>query len=121
MRLYEVWRAKPKDLQQTQMRAFRRQAGRRNRGSGPNRHSIGLHATPSGLLAVGDAAVSDLLYPLVALGASVLGSLVLWYRSRRPRSFESSIDQFQRGLRALAPEGPTRARWHGGRGKGRGS
>jgi hypothetical protein len=48
--------------------------------------------------------VSNLLYLVIALALSGLGSLILWYRHRRPRSMEAGIDEFERELRALAPE-----------------
>ena len=48
--------------------------------------------------------VRNLLYPLLALLGSALGSLVLWLRRRKPTSFESSIDDFHKGLKALEPE-----------------
>jgi hypothetical protein len=48
--------------------------------------------------------VSNLLYLLVAVGLSVIGSVILWLRHRRPRSLESGIDEFSRELRALAPK-----------------
>jgi hypothetical protein len=48
--------------------------------------------------------VSSLLYLLLALVLSVVGSLILVYRHRRPRSMEEGIDEFNRELRALAPE-----------------
>ncbi len=48
--------------------------------------------------------MSYLLYLLIALGLSVLGSLILWYRHRKPRSVESGISEFSRELRALAPD-----------------
>jgi hypothetical protein len=48
--------------------------------------------------------VSNLLYVLVALTLSALGSLILWYRHRKPRSMEAGIDEFTRELKALAPE-----------------
>jgi hypothetical protein len=35
---------------------------------------------------------------------SVLGCLVLWARHRKPRGLTAGIDEFSRGLRALAPE-----------------
>ncbi len=49
--------------------------------------------------------MSNLAYPLVALVASVVGSLIVWYRSRKPKSFESGIAEFHRGMQALAPDG----------------
>ncbi|MDP9388867.1 MAG: hypothetical protein M3Q48_13385 [Actinomycetota bacterium] len=48
--------------------------------------------------------MSNLLYLLVAVALSVLGSLALWYRHRRPRSVDYGIEEFQRELKALAPE-----------------
>ena len=48
--------------------------------------------------------MSSLLYLLLALVLSVVGSLILVYRHRRPRSMEEGIDEFNRELRALAPE-----------------
>jgi hypothetical protein len=48
--------------------------------------------------------VSNLLYLLLALAFSVVGSLILWYRHRKPRTMEAGIDEFSRELRALAPE-----------------
>jgi hypothetical protein len=48
--------------------------------------------------------VSNLLYVLAALVLSVVGSLALWYRHRKPRSMEFGVDEFQRELKALAPE-----------------
>ena len=48
--------------------------------------------------------MSNLLYLLIALALSAIGSLILWYRHRRPRSMEAGIDEFSRELRALAPE-----------------
>ncbi|HYE78103.1 MAG TPA: hypothetical protein VEI97_08960 [bacterium] len=66
--------------------------------------------------------VRNLLYPLLALAGSALGSLVLWLRSRKPRSFEASIDDFHRGLKALEPEGQhqeSAPNWKGRSGMGR--
>lgn len=48
--------------------------------------------------------MSNLVYLLAALSLSVIGSLALWYRHRRPRSMEFGVDEFQRELKALAPE-----------------
>lgn len=48
--------------------------------------------------------MSNLLYLLVAVALSVVGSLILWLRHRKPRSLESGIDEFTRELRALAPK-----------------
>ena len=48
--------------------------------------------------------MSNLLYLLLAVILSVVGSLILWYRHRKPTSMEAGIDEFNRELRALAPE-----------------
>ena len=48
--------------------------------------------------------MSALLYLGIAVLISVIGILVLWYRNRKPRSLESGINEFQEGLRALAPD-----------------
>ncbi|HEX2040589.1 MAG TPA: hypothetical protein VHF47_12765 [Acidimicrobiales bacterium] len=49
--------------------------------------------------------MSNLVYLLIAIGLSVVGSIVLWYRHSKPKSLEAGIDEFDRGLRALAPDG----------------
>jgi hypothetical protein len=49
--------------------------------------------------------MDNLAYLLIAIGLSVVGSLVLWYRHSRPKSLEAGIDEFDRGLMALAPDG----------------
>ena len=66
--------------------------------------------------------MSNLAYLGVAGVLSVAGCLVLWLRTRRPRSMEHSIREFSRELQALAPNGspheeerPTRARSRGRR------
>ncbi len=48
--------------------------------------------------------MANLLYVAVALALSILGGLVLWLRTRRPRTLESGIEEFSRELRALAPD-----------------
>lgn len=48
--------------------------------------------------------MSSLVYLLIAVALSVLGSVALWYRHRKPTSLEYGIDEFSRELRALAPE-----------------
>jgi hypothetical protein len=54
--------------------------------------------------------VSNLVYLLIALVLSVAGSLILWFRHRRPTSLESGIDSFSRELKALAPDRRERER-----------
>ena len=48
--------------------------------------------------------MSNLLYLVVAVGLSIVGSLILWFRHRKPTSMESGIQAFNNELRALAPE-----------------
>lgn len=38
---------------------------------------------------------------LIAVVLSLVGSLLLWLRNRKPRTFETSIDDFQREMKAL--------------------
>jgi hypothetical protein len=47
--------------------------------------------------------VTGLVFLLIALVLSVLGSMVLWLRHRNPTSLDHGIDEFQREMRALAP------------------
>jgi hypothetical protein len=48
--------------------------------------------------------VSNLIYLAMAVVLSGLGWLVLWLRHRQPTSVEHGIQEFNRELRALAPE-----------------
>jgi hypothetical protein len=48
--------------------------------------------------------VTGLLFLAVAVALSVVGSVVLWLRTRPPTSFESGIDEFARRRAALAPQ-----------------
>lgn len=48
--------------------------------------------------------MTNLLYVGIAVAISAVAILVLWYRNRKPRSLESGIEEFQRELRALAPD-----------------
>jgi hypothetical protein len=48
--------------------------------------------------------VSNLLYLVVAVALSVVGSIILWFRHRKPTSMEHGIESFNKELRALAPE-----------------
>jgi hypothetical protein len=52
--------------------------------------------------------MSNLLYLLIALVLSGIGWFALWVRHRQPTSVEYGIDEFNRELRALAPERPPR-------------
>jgi hypothetical protein len=48
--------------------------------------------------------VNGLVFLAIALVVSVAGSLMLWLRHRDPTSLDSGIDQFQREMRAIAPD-----------------
>ncbi len=48
--------------------------------------------------------MSALVFLLVALMLSLVGSLVLWLRARKPTSLHSGIDAFRREMDALSPE-----------------
>ena len=47
---------------------------------------------------------------LIAVVGSAVGITIVLLRNRRPTSMEHSIDEFERGLRALAPDTPPRRR-----------
>ena len=42
---------------------------------------------------------------LIAVGLSVIGSLVMWLWTSRPKGFNHSIDEFDKNLEALRPDG----------------
>jgi len=46
--------------------------------------------------------VSNLIFLALAVGISIVGSLIIWYRNRKPTTFMSSIDSFQKEMTALA-------------------
>ena len=48
--------------------------------------------------------MSNLLYLGIALGLSIVGCLILYYRNRKPTSLTHGIEEFQRELKALAPD-----------------
>jgi len=48
--------------------------------------------------------VSNLLYLGIAILFSVIGGAVLYLRNRKPTSLNHGIEEFQRELKALAPE-----------------
>ena len=58
--------------------------------------------------------MTPIAFLLLALVISVVGSAVLYLRSRTPSSLESGIDNFRREMQALAPRdeiGPQRRWW----------
>lgn len=53
--------------------------------------------------------MTGLVFLLVAVLISVLGSAILFLRHRDPTSLDHGVEEFQREMRALAPDNhPTR-------------
>ncbi|MCC5954095.1 MAG: hypothetical protein JJU45_18515 [Acidimicrobiia bacterium] len=50
--------------------------------------------------------MNNAIFLLAAVGASILGSLVLWLRQRKPRTVMSSIEEFQQEMDALKSDRP---------------
>ena len=48
--------------------------------------------------------MSNLLYLGLAVVFSVIGATIIYLRNRKPTSLNAGIEEFQRELRALAPE-----------------
>ena len=46
--------------------------------------------------------MSNAAFLLIAVGVSIVASMLLWLRTRKPTTFMSSIDSFQREMAALA-------------------
>jgi hypothetical protein len=47
--------------------------------------------------------VNALVFLLIVLVVSAVGSLILWLQHRSPNTLESGIEAFQREMHALAP------------------
>lgn len=47
--------------------------------------------------------MNALVFLLIVVVVSAVGSLVLWLQHRSPSTLESGIEAFQREMRALAP------------------
>ena len=47
--------------------------------------------------------MSALVFLLIVLVVSALGSTIIWLRHRSPNTLESGIEAFQREMEALAP------------------
>lgn len=47
--------------------------------------------------------MNALVFLLIVVVVSALGSLVLWLQHRSPNTLESGIEAFQREMKALAP------------------
>lgn len=46
--------------------------------------------------------MSNAAFLLIAIAVSIVGSMFLWLRTRKPQTFMSSIDNFQQEMAALA-------------------
>jgi hypothetical protein len=57
--------------------------------------------------------LSNVIYPLAAIAVAALVGAVIALRHRRPKSVESNMESFNRGLRALAPDSQQTARRRG--------
>lgn len=57
------------------------------------------------MIASSSVVLSNLAYLIGAVVFAVLGGLVVWWRHRTPKSVHANITSFNRGLRALAPDG----------------
>ena len=72
---------------------------------------VAAHLRCSGF---GTAVVSGLGFLLIVVVVTLIGSLVVWLRNRKPTHFMSSVDDFEREMRALdglpAPTGRNIAR-----------
>lgn len=61
--------------------------------------------------------MSGVAFLLVAVGLSLLGTLVIWLRTRKPQTWDSGIQEFSRNMEALAQTRPEtreparRSRW----------
>ena len=45
--------------------------------------------------------MSNAAFLLIAIGLSVVGSVLIWLLNRKPKTFMSSIDDFSREMKAL--------------------
>jgi hypothetical protein len=54
--------------------------------------------------------LSNLLYPIGAVAVAIVICALIMLRHHRPRSVESNISSFNRGLKALAPQDGAHAR-----------
>lgn len=45
-----------------------------------------------------------IVFLLVAVACSIVGSVILWAGSRQPSSMEHHVEEFNREMRALSPD-----------------
>ncbi|HEX4864847.1 MAG TPA: hypothetical protein VFV02_12285 [Acidimicrobiales bacterium] len=57
------------------------------------------------LVASSSVVLSNLAYLLGAVVLAVIGGTFVWLRHRQPKSVDANVSAFNRGLRALAPDG----------------
>jgi hypothetical protein len=51
--------------------------------------------------------MSNAAFVLIAIGLSVVVSVLIWLVNRKPQTFMSSIDDFEREMKALGRDGST--------------
>ena len=59
--------------------------------------------------------MNNVSFLLIAVGIAVVGSLIVWLRYRKPKTFMSSINDFAREMDALGREPGTEPRRSSGR------
>lgn len=57
------------------------------------------------MIASSSVVLSNLAYLIGAVVFAVIGGTVVWLRHRQPKSVDANVASFNRGLRALAPDG----------------
>lgn len=50
--------------------------------------------------------MSGVAFLLVAVGLSLIGSIIIWLRTRKPTTWDSGITEFSRNMEALAQAKP---------------
>ena len=66
--------------------------------------SAGLIAS-GGSIASSSVVLANLAYLLGAVVLAVISGTFVWLRHRQPKSVDANVSAFNRGLRALAPDG----------------
>lgn len=51
--------------------------------------------------------MSGVAFLLIAVGLSLVGTLIVWLRTRKPTSWDSGISEFSRNMDALSQTKPT--------------
>lgn len=62
------------------------------------------------MIASSSTVLANLAYLIGAVVVAVIAALLVWIRHRQPRSVDANMASFRRGLSALAPDDPAKAR-----------